>query len=79
MNPQDFATFVSLCKQRRGWSKSELSKRLGCGINQIGIWAENGAPRYIGLACAALEQDLEGWRAPSRIAELNPENSRAAM
>ena len=61
MNKDDFAAFVSLCKQRRGWTKTELSRRLGCGINQISIWAENGAPRYIALACAALDRDLDGW------------------
>ena len=61
MSGPDFAAFVSLCKQRRGWSKTELSKRLGCGINQINIWAAKGAPPYIDLACAALDRDIGVW------------------
>jgi transcriptional regulator with XRE-family HTH domain len=56
MTAADFAAFVALCKERRGWTKTELAKRLGCGINQINIWSEKGAPLYIGLACAALHE-----------------------
>jgi transcriptional regulator with XRE-family HTH domain len=54
MTSADFAAFVALCKERYGWTKTELAKRLGCGINQINIWSEKGAPLYIELACSAL-------------------------
>jgi len=80
MNAQDFAAFVSLCKQRRGWSKTELSRRLGCGINQINIWAMKGAPPYIDLACAALDRDIGAWSrrsAPPCAVSTSPEFSRA--
>lgn len=62
MSHQDFAAWVAHMKATRKWSARECSRQLGCGINQIAIWSENGAPPYIGLACAALAFGLPAWK-----------------
>lgn len=62
MTAEDFAAFVAWAKEHKAWTKTELSRQLGCGINQIKLWADNGAPAYIGLACAALARNMGGWR-----------------
>ena len=63
MTPADFAAFVALCKERHGWSKSEIARRLGCGRNMVSEWMEREPPYYIGLACAAVLYDLPPFRA----------------
>lgn len=49
-------------KDTRGWSGLECARQLQCGTNQIRVWKANGAPGYIGLACAALAFGLPAWR-----------------
>jgi hypothetical protein len=63
MTPIDFTAWVAHMKATRRWSASRCSRELGCGINQIKIWSERGAPAYIALACAALSFGLPAWRA----------------
>jgi len=62
MLASDFAAWVANMKATRKWSARECARQLGCGINQIGIWSETGAPPYIGLACAALSFGLPAWK-----------------
>lgn len=62
MTAEDFAAWVAHMKATRKWSARECARQLGCGINQIGIWSEKGAPLYIGYACAALSYGLPAWR-----------------
>lgn len=63
MAAPDFAAWVALMKATRGWSARRCARELACGVNQIAIWSETGAPLYIGLACAALAYGLPAWRA----------------
>jgi len=62
MTASDFSSWVAHMKATRNWSARECSRQLGCGVNQIAIWSEKGAPQYIGLACAALAYGLPPWR-----------------
>ena len=62
MTPTDFSAWVAHMKASRGWSARRCSRELGCGINQISIWSDKGAPPYIALACAALSFGLPPWR-----------------
>lgn len=61
MSAEDFSAWVATMKER-GWNKSECARRLACGVNQIKRWSETGAPRYIGLACTALAENVPAWR-----------------
>ena len=64
MTKEDFSAWVYHMKSAQKWSSRRCSRELGCGVNQIAIWSENGAPPYIGLACAALAFGLPAWRKP---------------
>lgn len=61
MTPSDFTAWVALMRSN-GWTKAECAKRLGCGVNQINVWAAKGAPLYIALACSALCQGWGEWK-----------------
>ena len=63
MSAADFSAWVAFMKADRKWSARECARRLGCGVNQIAIWSERGAPPYIGLACAALSYGLPPFKA----------------
>jgi len=65
MTPADFAAWVEEMLKTRGWTRQRCSVELDCGINQIARWSRSSAkiPRYIGLACAALVEELEPWKA----------------
>lgn len=62
MRAEDFSAWVAHMKATRGWSARECARQLGCGVNQISIWSEKGAPFYVGLACAALSFGLPPWK-----------------
>ena len=62
MTPSDFTAWAALMKER-GWSARECARRLGCGVNQVRVWSDTGAPLYIGLACAALVRGVKPWSA----------------
>lgn len=64
MSAADFAAWVRMMQVSRRMSKAEISRALGAGINQTYVWVKRGAPGYIGLACTALEHNLEPWRQP---------------
>lgn len=61
MTSDAFAAWAAHMAEARGWSRRRCAKELGCGVNQVAIWARNGAPIYIGLACAALSRGLAPW------------------
>jgi hypothetical protein len=63
VTPSDFTAWVAHMKATRNWSARECARQLDCGVNQIARWSANGAPGYIGLACAALSFGLPPWRA----------------
>ncbi|MGE8131810.1 hypothetical protein ACQKQD_33260 [Methylobacterium sp. NPDC080182] len=62
MTADDFTAWTRFMKDTRGWSGLECARQLQCGPNQIRVWKDNGAPGYIGLACAALAFGLPAWR-----------------
>ncbi len=62
MKPNDFRAFLSLCKER-GLAEWQVAELLGCGRNSITSWKRGGAPLYVGLAVAALEEGLKPWTA----------------
>jgi transposase len=57
----DFRNWLAACKER-GLSEWQAAELLGCGRNSITSWKRNGAPQYIGLAIAALEEGLKPWK-----------------
>jgi hypothetical protein len=66
MTPDEFAAWVEKMRDERGMSARRLSIELGCGRNQIAVWAETGAPRYIGLACSAVALGFPPWTNPKQ-------------
>lgn len=66
MPAADFAAWCAHVEGTRGWSGREISRQLGCGVNQVKIWRENGAPRHIALACSAISHGLPPWRFASK-------------
>jgi hypothetical protein len=54
MTAEKFTEWVAYMQEKHGCSKRELSRLLGCGVNQINRWSQNGAPFYIGLAVSYL-------------------------
>ena len=58
MTPAEFAIWVATMKSSRSWSKGECARQLGCGINQILAWSKSPSPRYIELACMALNRNI---------------------
>jgi transcriptional regulator with XRE-family HTH domain len=64
MTPKDFAAWIAYMRESRGWSGAKCARMLGCGVNTIPRWIKDGAPPYIGFACAALAYGLPAWRKP---------------
>lgn len=62
MSAADFSAWVAHMKSTRRWSGRECARQLGCGVNQVAVWARDGAPAYIGFACAAISFGLPPWR-----------------
>lgn len=60
MTAQDFAAFLAHMK----WNKSAASRELGIGRNTVDRYLEEGAPKHIGYACAAIAFGLPAWAAP---------------
>ncbi len=61
MTASDFAAWVSMMRETRGWSQARCSRALGCGLNQVRIWQTTEPPPYIGLACTAIAVGLPPW------------------
>src|SRR5215207_8961251 len=61
-SPESIAAFID----HMNWSDRECARKLGCAQNSILAWRKNGAPKYIGYACAALACGLPAWE-PHRI------------
>jgi hypothetical protein len=60
---KEFKAYIDLCRSR-GLSDYQAAAMLGCGVNSIVRWKTYDPPRYIGLAIAALETELEPWTRP---------------
>ena len=61
MTSDDFRAYLALCLQR-GTPEWRVAEMLGCGRNSVTAWKRKGAPRYIGLAIAAIEEELLPWK-----------------
>lgn len=46
---------------RMGWSGREAARRLGVSKDSVVRYRREGAPRTVGLACAALAVGLDVW------------------
>lgn len=61
MKSKDFRAWIV----RMGYNDSEAARKLGLGSrNTITKYKDEGAPEYIGLACAALAYGLPAWEKP---------------
>lgn len=60
MTTNDFRAYIDLCRSR-GLADYQVAAMLGCAVNSIMNWKRRGAPHYIGLAIAALENNLTAW------------------
>lgn len=58
MSPEAFSRWLAAMKI----SKREAARRLGVHPNTVTVYAASGAPRHIGLACAALWHRLEVFK-----------------
>ena len=71
MTPANFAAFLALCKERHGWTASETAEALGLSKNMLGPKhygrPDAKIPRYIALACAAVDAGLEPFKAPAAV------------
>ena len=66
MTPADFDAFLSLCKERHGWTAAETAERLGLSKNMPAKYRLHGAPKSVALACAAVDAGLAPFTQPSQ-------------
>jgi len=59
MTGEDFTAWMG----HMGWNIMQTSNGLGLGRNTVTKYMRDGAPDYIGYACAALAFGLPRWRA----------------
>ena len=72
MTADEFKAFLVFCRTNYNVSDSRLAKILGCHRISITRWQKSGAPRYIGLACAAAVNGLSPWKPDSHS---NPQHN----
>lgn len=60
MDAKDFAAWID----HMNISDAEAARRLDIARNSVAKYRREGAPGYIGLACAALAFGLPTWRRP---------------
>lgn len=60
MTSSDFEIWIA----HMGWSQRRVAKELDLSRNTVARYLIDGAPRHIGLACAALAHGLTEWRTP---------------
>ncbi len=58
MTAQDFKDWIEFM----GLSDAKAAEALGAHRNSMKNWKENGAPKYIELACNALTYRLPCWK-----------------
>lgn len=58
MSGDDFAAWLA----HMGYNIGDAATALGVGRNTVPRYAKEGAPRHIGLACAALARGMKEWR-----------------
>lgn len=63
MTAEGFQTFVRDMWEQNGWSGRYVAHQLGCGVNQVAVWKQRGAPRYIGLAVLTIRRAMEKAKA----------------
>ncbi|MEF2074044.1 hypothetical protein [Consotaella aegiceratis] len=76
MTPQDFNAWLDQL-----WlSDEDAAERLGVELSRIATFKQSGAPRYIALACRALERGLVPWsgRQPKRAQAVRRRSPSAA-
>lgn len=61
-------------RERMGYSQRDAAEALGCSRNAWNKWesGSSNAPRYIGLACAALALGMEPYGAPQNFTNKKP-------
>ncbi|SCB18204.1 hypothetical protein [Rhizobium lusitanum] len=58
MEAEDFKAFL----QKMGLSDTEAMRKLGIGShNTLAAYKQNGGPNWLGLACAAIVNELPAW------------------
>ncbi len=62
MSAEDFCAFVSMMDVRNGWTSRKLAVALGVSETTMTTWKAKGAPRHVGLSCAAIAFGLPAWR-----------------
>lgn len=60
MQHSEFKAYIDLCRSR-GLADYQVAAMLGCGLGSVVNWKRYDPPRYIGLAIAALENNLKEW------------------
>jgi len=60
MEAKDFCAWI----EHMGFSEREAARTLDLSRNSVAKYKAEGAPAYIGLACAALAFGLPAWRLP---------------
>lgn len=63
MTAADFTAWLDEMYERRDWLHKDCAIALGVQPRQITRWKEYDAPFYIGLACAAIANNLMSWTA----------------
>ena len=62
MTADDFVSWRILVNDReRPLSDRKTAELLGCTPKTVRSWSQNGAPRYVALACAAIVFGLPEW------------------
>jgi hypothetical protein len=64
----ELEAWIAFMKEGQGWTHARCAVALGVHPTQMSRWKKDGAPRYVGLACAAIVAELEPW-APARCKE----------
>lgn len=57
MKAKDFSAWIAYM----AWNDSEVARQLDISRNSVAKYKDEGAPGYIGLACAALAANLLPW------------------
>ncbi len=57
MTGSDFSAWMT----HMGWNILETAEHLGLGRNTVARYMREGAPNYIGYACAAIAYGLPKW------------------
>lgn len=63
MTPEDFTAWLAFMRMKRyALTDADAAKQLGVHANTMSRWKRHGAPFHVGLACAALIDQLPPWQ-----------------